>query len=167
MTEQQYYDYFLDVATRHPDLQHTDQKPRFFQMNVEEVISGRGNFRPEDYVLVIDSFEGQLVDYRSDNILDYQHGAFQVLRHSPKDDALLRRQIESKTKQIVFQILAKLLHDRLPENGRLFNLEVSNTKYFKIGPVFDQVYGHRCELTFYESASHNLDYDPSLWYPLE
>lgn len=74
-----YSDYFLNVAVNNKAIGHTDLKKRYYRIVFEEFLSGlRG--KVDDVCLILEPFDFDFKDSRSDNFLKNRTGAFSIVK---------------------------------------------------------------------------------------
>ncbi len=159
----EYVDYFEGIATQHKEIQHTDAKKHFARINIEEVLTGLRSsiFTP---ALILESFEGGLIDNKSDNILADRMGAFMILKEVEHDNFKQEAEFLDDCERIGLDAIRRMRRDARvqPIQARLLRgLQLSKVGWMKVGPVFDNWYGYR--FTFSLEDHENMKYDDSKW----
>lgn len=159
----QYISYFEGIATNHKEIAHKEDEKHFCRMNIEEVLTGlrSGILTP---ALILESFEGSLVDNKSDNILADRTGAFMILKKVEVDDFTQENEYLDDCERIGLEIIKRIRRDAriVPIQNRtpkIFNL--NSVEWQKIGPLFDNFFGYR--FTFKMSDTENMSYDKAKW----
>lgn len=169
MTQEQWNAYFKNIAEKHKSIQHTTDRKNFFRANIEEILSGArslAGYEGDYYALVLENHEGILSENGSDRIDDHQSMAFHILKPCTTDDFEKENLILKESKQIALDIVSRIRKDyRDGLNGSqssvIKGFDINQTRYQKIGPVFDNCFGTRVEISCFEQIS--LKYDTSNW----
>jgi hypothetical protein len=165
-----YVAYWQDLATHNKNILHTPENPRFARMNIEEIVNAtRSDIDMTHNVMILESYEGQLGDNTSDNIIDNQSGAVMVIRHVEKNDFAAENTAQTDSKNILFSLLSKIKKDKetFPQsdanrsNGMVKKFDFNSVSYHKVGPLFDNCYGFRLQFSFSESI--DLSYKSGDW----
>lgn len=168
--------WFTDAAARHPDILHTAQKPRFFEMEWDEIIqSGKAMALPH-FALVLEDYEEGMNDNGGDYITRMPQLSFMVLRTVPPGKLALKKETYTKAKLIAESILAKLhsdcdagVCDADVPTGVIppVHVLISSVKGTKVGPVpaFDQAFGYRLSVNIRTDNNVDLTTDNTAWVP--
>ena len=130
----------------------------------EEVLTGlRSDIKTP--ALILESYEGQLIDNKSDNFLSSREGAFMILKQVQPDNFDQENQFLDDSERIGLEIIKRIKRDAkiYPIQNRtpkIFNL--SSVSWQKVGPVFDNYYGYR--FTFNMGDIEDMSFDQNLWF---
>ncbi len=160
MTFDFYVQYFKTIAETHKDIGHTDQEKHFYRLNISEVQNTLRSIVPGK-VFMLESYEGQLIDQRSDNVRDEQLCAFMILGHVPPGDFDQENIILGECKRIGFEVISKLYKDKKDNVAELRGFDIGSVHYMKVGPIFDNYFGYRFTHSINDKA--NVAYDPAKW----
>ena len=162
-TVSEYVEYFEEISRQHTEIQHTDDEKHFARINIEEVLTGlRSSILTP--ALILESFEGGLIDNKSDNILADRMGAFMILKQVQMDNFTQEAEFLDDCERIGLDVIRRMRRDARvqPIQDRLLRgLQLSKVGWMKVGPVFDNWYGYR--FTFSLEDYETMKYDDSKW----
>ncbi len=155
-----YISYFEAIARSHRQIAHSEQEKHFCRMNIEEVIS---DLRSQLLypALLLESFEGGIIDHLSDNFLDKQEGAFMILKQCHNDDFEMENLLLDECRQIGMDIISRMIKDR--RDFLLQGFDPASVHYQKVGPVFDNAFGYRFSFSIETAANASLQYRSERW----
>ncbi len=149
-----YSDYFEQLASKSKAIAHNAPRPRFCRFNIEEVLGAlRHDVDITEFCLFLESFEGSLSENDSDQVFDNQDGAFLILKACPSEDFAAQNQILDDSKRIALQFVARIRKDARAGVSLFQKLDLNSIEYHKVGPVFDNCYGHRVSFSNEEAIS--------------
>ena len=159
----EYVSYFRGIATQNKEIGHTDKETHFYRMNVEEVLQG---LRTDIHspALILEAFEGKLVDGKSDNNLADRMGAFMIIKQVEVDNFDEEHKVLDDCERIGLNIIKRMRRDSRtnPIQDRLLQgLDLNRVNWQKVGPVFDNYFGYRFIFSIIEHE--NMRYDDTLW----
>ena len=158
-----YISYFKNLATQHKEIGHTEEEKHFFRMNIEEVLTGlRSDINLP--ALILESFEGRLVDKKSDNNLANREGAFMILKKVEVDNFDQENEFLDDSERIGLDIIKRMRRDSKtnPIQDRILKrFDYDGVSWGKVGPVFDNYYGYR--FIFRLQDFENMKFDPDKW----
>lgn len=100
-----YSDFFKNVAVNNKSILHTDDKKRFYRIVFEEFLTGlRG--KVDDMCLILEPFDFDFKDSRSDNILKERTGAFSLVKKIDVNDFDDMSNAYDELEDVVDEILA-------------------------------------------------------------
>lgn len=105
--------YFENIASRHVSIQHTEAEKHFFRFEIDELLGGI-NCTDSDYpMLVLEGYNFDYSDNRSDNVLKNRRGAFVLLDVVPDiTDYNQVHEVWAEMEAIGDDILAKIKADK-------------------------------------------------------
>jgi hypothetical protein len=159
MTNEQYEEYFEDLATRYAPIGHTAKKPRFARFNIEEVVTGLVHqLDLSKYCLLLEAPSGQLEDNGGDGYFDNQEIGFMIVRQVELRNFAEEKRVLSESRRQALQIVARIL-----EEGRFSDLDENTIQYEKVGPIFGTLncFGYR--FSFTASDALELASEPDEW----
>lgn len=177
MDDKQLTAWFTDAATRNPDIRHTSAKPRFFEMEWDEIIQSGAAMALPHFALVLEDYEDGMNDNGHDYISGTMNIAFLIIRTVPPGKRAMKKETYAKARKIARDILAKLHSDAdagpcdadVP-NGITPPVKVllSTMSGQRIGPVpaFDQAFGYRLQVTIRVHDDPALDMSGTQWLAL-
>lgn len=71
--------YFETLARQHKSIGHSDSEKHFFRFEIEEVLAGINRTDSEYPMLVMEGYNFDYTDNKSDNILKNRNGAFMLI----------------------------------------------------------------------------------------
>ncbi len=178
--------YFLDVAMRHPDIQHDPEaerdKHRFFELEWDEMMSNARNLSAVNWTLVLEDYRERFNDNRGDYITSKPMVTFMVLKHVAKGKLGLKHQTWQEARRIAHSIIGKLRSDQeehrmhctadVPDGVMPPHLiDLSTLTFERVQPeIFDHAVGCRASFAWLmdheESFSRNevnwLERDPNI-----
>ncbi len=156
-----YVGYFENVAVKNKKIRHSNVAKHFYRMDIWEVLSSLPS-AIEYPALILESYEGRVMDNLSDNLIDKQTGSFSIIGNAGStDDFDLKNKILDDCKVVVMEIIAKMIWDM--KQQVLIGLDVNSFTYHKVGPVFDTCYGWRVEFTIEEPDTAGFWFDAGKW----
>lgn len=160
-----YVAFFKNLAEKHTDIAHVDgSSESFFRLNIEEIVSSmRSKIDADSYVLMLEVFEFGGKDQDSENFIHEYTGAFSIIKRNPKlDDYTREEEIFEECKVIAIEVAKRIYLDSLDYDNRIFlDTRYSNYNYTKVGPIFGNWSGCRCQFTF--SDNFSMEPDVSKW----
>ncbi|AWW31828.1 hypothetical protein DN752_17760 [Echinicola strongylocentroti] len=165
-----YESYFLNLAKDYKPISHTEDSPRFAFMDIDEILSvAQTAMNMANPCMVLENPEGEL-EYINSNIRDTNYGAFMILQRVTIQNAEDKRLKMDNCKQIGMAIINQMFRHKvqlasgrgtgIPKMLSLFDL--SQVKYNKVGPVFQNCYGWRFEINMAQGSQ--LQYVEDDWY---
>ncbi len=160
MTLTEYTAYFESLATQYKPIGHSPEIPKFGRIDIEEVVLGlRSRLDFSSPVMILENFEGALGNNEGSNLPHTQAGAFYILQNAIPDDLADEVVKLDNCHKIGIEILARLYRDTL--NSRQRRFEIEKTNYHKVGPIWDNAYGYRFEVTFFDQ--YKIAINPANW----
>ncbi len=155
-----YVDYMRSLAESHIQIQHTEQAPHFFRINIDDALERLTALKSP--MVLLESFEGKITGPNDDQLYDQVRCGFMILetvktgKHAEQDEVL------NRTRQLMRDFISRLRHDKKCRNPRwLIHLNVQSVNYYKVGPIMIDKYGWLCEFTI--DTAINLSYDETKW----
>lgn len=105
--------WFRDAATRHPDILHTEQNKRFFELEWDEMMEAAQPLAAEKWTLVLEEYTEQFVDNLGDYISVLNVVAFMVVKNVTRGEAMEKLNTFEEARRIAKSIVAKLKADEL------------------------------------------------------
>lgn len=163
MNTQAYIEYFRQIATNLIAIGHTPENPKFSRINIEEVLNGvRANLNMATPVMVLENCEVRYTDRKTDNVLKEIYGAFMVVRNVQMDDFEGESAALDDCEAIIEKVLSKMKADKDSSTVvEMRGFDLSTVVLQKIGGVFDNAYGYRCEFTLRASVPFVIN--PTDW----
>lgn len=169
ITYTEYEAYFLDLATRYHRIAHSEDNNHFAVMDIDDILSAmKSSLNFDTPSMILENPEGKLT-YANTGMRDENFGAFLILQQSiTRGDVQQRRAVMDLTKSVGMGICGRMLLDKTnrfkgnktpPRFIEFFDL--SQVKYFKVGPIFSNCYGWRFEFNIGQDAP--IYYDPADW----
>ncbi|SFD00684.1 hypothetical protein SAMN05421780_11910 [Flexibacter flexilis DSM 6793] len=164
MNDKQLREYFeKEIAAKLPEIQHSATQKRFGTIDIEDVYNSlRNDFDLRGYCLLIE-FPEKTTDLQDlDSVFQDTIMAYTVLRKVEKSNIAEREEVLVECERIGKKILSKILHHA--RTRQFFkNTTFRPIPIQKVGPVFDNAYGKRFEVTFYESDNQQLIFKADEW----
>jgi hypothetical protein len=73
--------YFKDIAVKHKSIGHSDLEKHFFRFEINEVLAGLNRTDVNYPMLILEGYNFDYTDNKSDNLLKNRNGAFVLLSH--------------------------------------------------------------------------------------
>jgi len=156
--------YFKDIATRHPSIRHTEAKPRFFELEWEEMMQTASPLAATSWVLVLEEYTENLRDNDGDYLSLLPTMAVMVGIHVPQGRKSAKDAAFRDSRTICWDIVDKMKADELAacdadvpagvRPPRLMDLSSVKLQPIKL-PYFDHTFGTR--LTFRWRVDKDLD----------
>ena len=105
--------YFENLARYHKSIGHTEQEKHFFRFEIEEVLAGLNRTDSDYPMLVLEGYNFDYTDNRSDNILKNRRGAFvllDVVTDTTDPDEI--HEVWNRMEEIGDDILARIKADK-------------------------------------------------------
>ncbi len=105
--------YFRDLASNHKSILHSDTEKHFFRFEINEVLAGLNRSDVNYPLLILEGYNFDYTDNKSDNLLKNRHGAFILLDHisDPSDYDTIHLKWDT-LEQIGDDILNKIKSDK-------------------------------------------------------
>ena len=166
--------WFMDAATRHPDILHTTDNPRFFELEWDEIVQSGGLAALPGWALVLEDHEDSMEDNDGDYISRRTNLAFMVLRTVPIGDLPAKKAAYIDAQRIAEQVLAKLYTDSLlghcdadlpPGIMPPVKVLLNTARCIRVGPVpvFDNAFGCRISLDIRTHEEVDMSTDSVSW----
>ena len=105
--------YFENLARYHKSIGHTEQEKHFFRFEIEEVLAGLNRTDSDYPMLVLEGYNFDYTDNRSDNILKNRRGAFVLLDVvTDTTDPYEIHEVWNRMEEIGDDILARIKADK-------------------------------------------------------
>lgn len=133
MNEQDYIDYFRELASKHTAIQHTDQKPHFYVMRDDDLgglnaaLGNSGDLRLP--ALVLDQYLDDL-NRENDNFRYTISGGISVLVQCQVSDPTDVRRAQSEARRIALSIINRMFYDCRNPNGSLYGKRLTPSEKF-------------------------------------
>ncbi len=147
MNEQEYVDYFENLAIQSKDINHTQGgKDTFFYIEDGDDLDAfdqalRTGVQSPCMLLVGD--EGELDDSDSENHVQQAEGSFYILSKKTNNRSI--RELRAECFPIAVRILAKMKQDAKRNRvvpGKTVHFRISRVPYGKVGPMNGSWYGY-------------------------
>lgn len=169
ITYTEYEAYFLNLASQYHKIAHSEASRHFAVMDIDDILSAKNSSLNFDTPsLLLENPEGRL-SYANSGMRDENFGAFLIIQQSlTRGDVEQKRAVMNLTKTVGMGICARMHVDKKsrfkgiktpPRFIEFFDL--SQVKYFKVGPIFANCYGWRFEFNIGQDAP--IYYDPADW----
>lgn len=157
--------YFENLARRHVDIQHSESEKHFFRMEIDEVLAGINRTDVRHPYFILESYDFDYADNKSDNLLKKRNGAFVLLDKvddSTDFDAI--QEVRNRMEAIGDEILVKIKADkRNPLVKAVRDINLDEVKGVLISNEIDNNHGLR--FTFSISSPMSTDVNPDKWIP--
>ena len=167
MTHSDYIAFFEDLATRHKLLLHSGSEKHFVRANIEELITGLRS-KVAWPCLVLESYELNLVDNKSDDIYLVPTGAFTILTKVQRDNYDQENEAINTCMGIGLDIISAMRKDyrnmgttAVSAARTIKYFDPGTVKAYKVGPVMESCFGYRFE--FQLGNPQSLAYDNTKW----
>jgi len=154
--------YFEDIAKRHIAIKHSDSEKHFFRLELDEFYTGLRD--DVNYpALVLEGYDYDFTDPKSDNVLKNRNGAFMLIDHCSEDDDFDRmHEIWDALEEIGDDILIKILADKRDRTvTTVRDFDLNNVEATLIANDVDQNYGIR--FSFRISTHKSNDVNLAKW----
>lgn len=122
MSIREWFVYMQNLAVQHLELQHTvGGRKAFARMKLTEAMEQQFT-QLDDMALLVESYEEEGIDNKSNNLMVTHHVAFHVIKRvdGQQGDAEQLVAYEEDCQRVAKQILARLRHDRLNYDDQRF-----------------------------------------------
>lgn len=167
--------WFVDAATRHPDILHSTANKRFFELEWDEMMQSGAALAAEKWTLAFEDYTEQVRDNDGDYLSIIQVLAFQVVKHVPQGDAVALHANFVEGRRIAKSIVAKMKADELDgcdadvpagvTAPRLVDLSAV-TFMPMLSPYFDHAAGCRCTVRIRTDHEVTFSRNEVAWMPL-
>ncbi|MCD4681127.1 MAG: hypothetical protein K8S00_12150 [Bacteroidales bacterium] len=154
--------YFENIARKHVAIGHTDEEKHFFRLELDEVLTGL-NSKINFPALILEGYDFDFTDSRSDNVIKNRSGAFILLDHCRDNHDFDRiHQIWDNLEEIGDDILIKILKDKRDRNIKTIrNFDMNDIQAVLIANEVGQNYGIRYS---YKISTHKSnDVNQAKW----
>lgn len=155
--------YFETLATEHVSILHSETEKHFFRFEIDEVLAGLNRTDVCFPLLILEGYNFDFTDNRSDNVIKNRSGAF-VLLNSIYDssDYELVHEIWDELEEIGDDIIARIRADkesRMVPVVRNFSMES-----IKASLILNEIGNHAgIRYTFTISSPLNTEVNPDKW----
>ena len=158
-----YVKFFKNLSEQHVDVAPTGTKKTFFRLNLEEITgSMRTSIDADKYVMVLESYEHTSKDLHSDNHLREYTGAFMIIKRAAIDGYDAQDIAINKCEEIAIEISKRIYANSIDYTNRIFtNIELNDFTFQKVGPLYNNWFGFRCQFNF--SDTYAIEVDNSKW----
>lgn len=155
--------YFENIARMHVEIQHSDNEKHFFRFELDEVLSGIQRSDVAYPMLILEGYNYDYTDNKSDNIIKNRNSAFILLNHCHDiSDYENVHAIWDKLETIADDILIKMkLDKRNPLMPVIRGFEYSSIESKLIANEIGNSIGIRINFTI--SAPVPSDVNPNRW----
>ena len=166
MTENEFVNYFREIATQLKAIDHEPSSERIRFARMEEVLNRVRADLMFEPGMVIKNESGTVSGLGSNNLLEYHQCAFMILRKCDNEDYAAYQAAFEECFTIGRKILAKMLQDKRANVGIMRALDLKSTNWQKIGPVYENCYGYEFMFSLNQKAGCDYLYNENDWKPL-
>lgn len=155
--------YFREIATKHKSIAHSTLNKHFFRFEINEVLAGLNRTDVNYPMLILEGYNFDYTDNKSDNVLKNRHGAFVLLDHisDPTDYEAIHLKWDT-LEQIGDDILNKIKSDKSnPLTPVIRNFDFQNVEANLIMNEVGSTVGIR--YTFVLTGSVQTTVNPEKW----
>lgn len=154
MNEDQYINYFAQLAKSHKMLQHGVNGMQSFyyvedEFSMDEFDNALKNMKSSTCMLLV-AEDGELDDADSENYADHIDGSLYILgKVSDNGDNI--RKVRAKCKPIIMQMVKRMRQDsraRKILDGKIVNFRISRLPYLRVGAMNNEWYGYMVTFRF-------------------
>lgn len=161
MTVEELIIYNQDICKIHPAILHTDEQQHFFRIDIEELIAGTRGFANYPAVtcdIPEIGYNGQTWD----NLMQQWYVGLTFLDKAKAGD--FARQVQVITRmQLISEDFFSQYKEDFKNNNIIKGLDYHQIKGYKVGPVFDGLYGWRLIIPAGNPAMRVRRYDRANW----
>lgn len=170
------HQWFLDACTRHPDIAHTEARPKFFEMEFDEIVQSGARMAMQGFNVILEDYREKLNDNGGDYHSETALLAFWVVTQVGAGKATARRAAYAACKTKAYDLLAKMVRDScimgeeadLPAGlVRPHAIDLNAVETMTVGPVFDQAFGIRMSVNWLDHQEVDLSRERVEWTPLD
>ena len=140
--------FFRGIATNFKPLGHTEEKPKFFSLSIEQIINAaRNNLNISDYFMTMISFEPVLKKIHS---RQYRY-EIKVAIEIVKDIALIEDEkdiVQDEAFALCEEIVAHIQNLAFTRNFPLGELLDETVDYYEVNNTFDSCAGYGFEINY-------------------
>ncbi len=155
--------YFETLATEHVSIRHSEANKHFFRFEIDEVLAGLNRTDISFPLLIMEGYNFDFTDNRSDNVIKNRSGAFVLLGQitDPSDYSSVH-DVWDELEEIGDDIIARIRSDkesRLVPVVRNFSLES-----IKASLILNEIGNHAgIRFTFTISSPLDTEVDTTKW----
>lgn len=151
--------YFENIAKKHKNIMHTEDRRSFFRMEVDEVLAGINRSDCGYPMLIMEGYGANFTNPNSDNILKQRHGGFILLdKISDIHDFTAKHNTWDQLEVIGDDILIKMLNDKQNRNTPIIRaFDISSVDASLISNEIGKTVGIRYLFTIDSPISSNVD----------
>jgi len=153
--------YFENLARLHKDIGHTDSEKHFFRMEVDEVLGGINRTDVKHPFLILEGYNYDFTDDKSDNLLKNRRGAFMLIDHvSDQTDFESIQVVWENMEEIGDELLVKMKADkRNPLVPAIRDFDFSSVEASLLVNELDGDYGIRFTYVLTSPRSNEVNTD--------
>jgi hypothetical protein len=157
--------YFKNIAETLKDIANSGGSNHFTK--AESLAKMEGFLAEMQYaqgfqLVLMDSFRGQLIDRKSDNILTKRFITFFLLKNQADGTFSGKYQTVGSIKDVTDKIIGKMLHDRRNYQHDMHRLDPASVTYQQVGPIGSNWYGINVSF-FMHDIGGNISYNTDDW----
>lgn len=160
--------YFKDVADRLKDIAESSAGNHYTK--AESLVKMEGFLAEMQYaqgyqLVLMDSFRAQIVDNKSDNILQKRFFTYFLLKCVPDGTFSGKHTAIADCKKVVDRITAKMLNDKRNYLNLMERLDVASITITQVGPIGSNWYGINVSFFMLDDPGY-IVYDSDNWIPV-
>ena len=154
-------DYFEYLAAQHKDIAHTPSDKHFYRFELDDVLTSMGDINFP--ALILESYDFNFQDARSDNVLKNRNGAFIIIDYEgDKGNHNRITQIYDECEEIGDEIIVRILNDKKKVSvPAVRNFNIAETTGNLVANDAKGYYGVRYMFTI--TSPRNNDVDTTKW----
>lgn len=166
----EYCDYFEGLARKFKSIGHSDEVPRFANLDIDDILSSqRTKLDFTNPVMILENPEGQL-SWIHGQLSDRKLGAFMILKNVPRNDPEKKKAVMDECQTLGQAIIARMQYEKInlhkanldsPYESMIKFFDLNEVKYNKVGPIFNDCFGWRFEIEF--ARQDPLPFDSDEW----
>lgn len=156
-TVDKFYQYFEELATSHHSIRHTTHKPKFWKLNLEEILTtAKASVKPGEVMMIMEDVETSLAGADTDHPGRIRRGAFILCMNVPNLNYKQVLEAYTECERIGDEIIRKLYQDcedrehEFFEDG-LLDFDSNAVNSMTVGPVLMNAFGQRYEFNLVDS----------------
>ena len=163
MTYKQTSDYFENLC-KFKLVGHSDDQKKFMRINIDDIIDNSAKFKLGFPAVLLELPENKLSGETDDSAFKNRYVALTFLSKVPPQDKTRELEVYDEMETLGLKFMAKVNHDYKNFTDRkIHSFNFNDVRWFKIGPVADNLYGQRFEFPIGFVAKEFRIYNANDW----
>lgn len=168
----QFRAYMQTLAERHVSINHTSKRPRFYEMGIDQILTGNLNKIPEnDIVLILEPLESAFIGQDPDHQIRVRRAAFIVVKNAKNMNFTEIGGAYDECEEIGDDLIRKMNQEAeafvngdtvIAEAEGIVQFDDTSVENFAVGPILISSFGVRYSFNLQERFNM-INVDETKW----